>query len=508
MYGINSIRFGGIASGLDTESIVKQLMNLEQTKLDRFNQQKTLLEWKREDYRSINNQLRSFREGANWNLKLQSTFMAKTATTTNDTLFNVTATNNAAPGNYTFEVKELAKGVTVEGFPSKTVAEFFEGRSEEEITFSFRGNGVAAPTTVTVSKTDTIADVVNKINEFSKDTGVKAIYDEGINAFFIYTENTGDNVRIEITDDKSGLLGGVLGLKQPGSEELLGSVDGTSALLGTGTNAKLNFNDIELQFASNKFEFIGLNFDLKKAAEGEIVHVQVNNNVDKVVDEIKAFVEAYNKIIDDIGTKLNEKRYRDYPPLTDEQKEDMKEKDIEKWEEKARSGIFRADPLLSQISSAMRMTVTDAVGGLEGKYKTLSSIGIMTSPDWKDNGKLYIDEDKLRAALAEDLDGVAKIFNNDDTDPKNQGIAQKLDSKIRGFYEQVASTAGRPTSIVDESYLGKEIKGLDERIETMQNRMYMLEEKYWRQFTAMEKALAQMQAQSDWLYAQLSGGQW
>ena len=118
----------------------------------------------------------------------------------------------------------------------------------------------------------------------------------------------------------------------------------------------------------------------------------------------------------------------------------------------------------------MRMTVTDAVGGLEGKYKTLSSIGIMTSPDWKDNGKLYIDEDKLRKALAEDLEGVAKIFNNEDTDPKNQGIAVKLDSQIRGFYEQIASTAGRPTSIVDESYLGKEIKGLDERIETLQNK--------------------------------------
>ena len=64
---------------------------------------------------------------------------------------------------------------------------------------------------------------------------------------------------------------------------------------------------------------------LKKAAEGEIVHVQVNNNIDKIVDDIKAFVEAYNKIIDDIGTKLNEKRYRDYPPLTEEPKAEMKE---------------------------------------------------------------------------------------------------------------------------------------------------------------------------------------
>lgn len=500
MYGINNIRFGGIASGLDTESIVKQLMRIEQTKLDRINQQKTLLEWKREDYRSINNQLRSFREGANWNLRLQSTFMAKTVTTTNDTIFNVTANNKAAPGNYTFEVKQLAKGVTVEGKLDKenvkSIEGFFEENNLSEVTFKINGHEIV------ISQGDSYQNVVDKINELSDKTGVKAIYEPGLDRFFLYTENTGSQAQIKVSDD-SGFLSGVLGLSDSDGNDI-----NNEALLGIGSNAIMMFNDIELEFASNKFEFIGLNFDLKKAAEGEIVHVQVNNNIDKIVDDIKAFVEAYNKIIDDIGTKLNEKRYRDYPPLTEEQKAEMKEKDIEKWEEKARSGIFRADPLLSQISSTMRMTVTDAVGGLEGKYKTLSSIGIMTSPDWKDNGKLYIDEDKLRKALAEDLEGVAKIFNNEDTDPKNQGIAVKLDSQIRGFYEQIASTAGRPTSIVDESYLGKEIKGLDERIETLQNKMYLLEEKYWRQFTAMEKALAQMQAQSDWLYAQLSGGQW
>ncbi len=507
MTGINSIRFGGIASGLDTEGIIKQLMNIEQTKLDRFNQQKQLLEWKRTDYRSINNQLRSFREGANWNLRMQGTYLTKTATTTNNSFFNVTATNNAEAGNYTFEVKELAKGVTVEGFPTQTIAEFFEGQTENKITFSFRGNGAADASTVTVNKGDTFNDVVNKINALTKDTGVKAVYDPGIKGFFLYTESTGKNAQIEITDDKSGFLGGALGLKQPGSDTPLGAVDGSSVILGTGTNAKINFNDIDLEFASNKFEFIGMSFDLKKAAPGEKVNVQVNNNVDKIVDEIKAFVEAYNKIIDEIGTKLSEKRYRDFPPLTEEQKADMKEKDIEKWEEKARSGIFRADSLLSNIASNMRMTVTDMVSGLDGKYKTLSSIGIMTSPDWKDNGKLYIDEEKLREALNEDLEGVAKVFNNDSDDPKSQGIAQKLDTQIRGYYEQIASTAGRSTAAVDESYLGKEISGLDDRIKTMQDRMLMLEEKYWRQFTAMEKALQQMQSQGDWLATQLGMGQ-
>lgn len=489
MYGVNNIRFGGIASGLDTDGIVKKLMQVEQMKIDRFHQQKALLEWKRTDYRSINNQLRSFREGANWNLKLQSTYMTKMATTTNDSIFNVNATNKAATGNYTFEVQELAKGVTVDGDLNNTqsIATFFEGRTEDEITFAINDKEI------TIHRNDVMADVVNKINALSGDTGVKAIYEENMNRFFLYTEETGVNAKITITDDGNNFASQVLGLSP--------DADG---VLGIGENAKIRFNGVDLEFASNKFEFIGLNFDLKKAVPGEIIHVQVANNYDKVVDEIKAFVEAYNKIIDDIGTKLTEKRYRDFPPLTDEQKADMKEKDIEKWEEKARSGIFRADPLLSHIQSSMRMTVTSAVDGLEGKYKTLSSIGITTSMDWRDNGKLYIDEDKLRAALADDLEGVAKIFNNNEAG--SLGIAQKLDSQITGYYERIATTAGRPTAIVDESYLGKEIKGLDDRIYAMQNRMAMLEEKYWRQFAAMETALQQMQSQSDWFAAQMGMG--
>lgn len=503
MYGINNIRFGGLASGIDTEGIVRQLMNLEHTKLDRFNQQKQLLEWKQADYRSVNNQLRSFREGPNFNLKLQGTYMTKTATTTNDSLFNVTATNTAATGNYTFEVKQLAKGVTVEGFPTQTIAEFFAD-SEEPVTFSFKGTADGEARTVTVNKTDQMADIANKINQLSDDTGVKALYDKGLNVFFMYTEETGDKVQIEITDDKSGFLGGALGLKN--GAEALGVIDGESVIIGRGTNAQVSFNDVDLEFASNKFEFISLNFDLKKVSLGEKVNVQVTNNVDKVVDEIKTFVESYNKIVDDIGNKLTEKRFRDFPPLSEEQKADMKEKDIEKWEEKARSGMFRADPLLSQITSTMRMTMSDAVGGLDGEYKTLSSIGISTSRDWNDNGKLYIDEGKLRAALADDLDGVAKIFNNDAADPKNQGIAQKLDSQIKGFYEQVATTAGKNVMGADNSYLGRSIKDIDLRIETMQNRMMMLEDKYWRQFTAMEKALQQIQSQGDWFAAQLGMG--
>jgi len=214
-------------------------------------------------------------------------------------------------------------------------------------------------------------------------------------------------------------------------------------------------------------------------------------------------VEQYNAVVDDLGTKLAEKRYRDFNPLTDEQKADMNEKDITQWEEKARSGLFRGDSLLSSIASSLRMVTSDAVD-TGGEYKTLSSIGITTSPDWKDNGKLYIDENKLRAALADGPEAVMKFFNNESAIKSEQGLAVKLDNMLKTQMESIASTAGRNTIGADRSYLGKEISSMDDRISALQDRLISIEESYWNKFSAMERALQQMQSQSDWLTAQLS----
>jgi len=204
----------------------------------------------------------------------------------------------------------------------------------------------------------------------------------------------------------------------------------------------------------------------------------------------------------DVGTKLNEKRYRTYNPLTDEQKSEMKEEDIKKWEEKARSGLFRADSLLSSTYSELRMTMSSAVDN-DSDYNTLSSIGITTSANWKENGKLYVDEEKLREALTKDMDGVMKLFNQDSEDTKSQGIARKLDTLLINQMESIASTAGYNTIGADESYLGKEISKMDQTLEDMEDRLASIEEGYWNKFTAMEQALQKLQSQGNWLSSQL-----
>ena len=487
MYSIDRIRFGGIASGMDTEGIVKNLMRIEQMKVDRQFQQKTILEWKRDDYRSINNNLRTFREQNVFNLKLQGTFQAKKVSSSDENILSATAGPNTLEGSYSINVIQTAKAAT---------AQSSAAISEQIVSGSFTIQGkddIESQATINVSENDTVQMIAAKINAESGKTGIRAMYDENVGRLFLMSTSTGADNYIKVVADEGNIL---KNLNLYNDETL---PEG-GKILATGTNAQIQLNNGEkMEFSSNQINLVGITMTLKQ--EGNVT-LTVGKDIDSVVDQIKSFVEQYNTIIEDLGTKLGEKRYRDFPPLTDEQKEDMKEKDIEKWEEKARSGLFRADSLLSSIASSLRITIGDAVE-TGSKYKTLSSIGITTSPDWKEHGKLHIDEKKLREALTDDLDGVTKIFNNDSEDPKAQGIARKLDDMLKSQMESIATTAGRNVIGADESYLGREISQMDKRLDEMQDRMIRIEENYWARFTAMEKALQQMQSQSDWLVAQL-----
>jgi len=473
MANISNIRFSGLASGLDTESIVKQLMQVERMKVDRYYKQRQTLEWKREDYREINTKLLALRNSV-FDLKLQGTFLGKKVTSSDESILKATAKNTAVEGRFEIVVKQLASGVTKESNYSKDA-----GIADNKLVHAgtFKLNGVK----ITLSAGESVAQIAAKINAVSSDTKVKATYDADKNMFYLMTTNTGSEAKITITDSQFSDVSFLQNF--------------TSA---SGKNAVITFNGgSDIEFASNQFTFNNINFDLKKADPNTTVTVSVDPDIDGIVDKIKSFVETYNAVMEKMGTKLSEKRYRDFEPLTDEQREAMKESDIEKWEEKARSGLLTGDSLLSGLYSNIRIAASSAIEG-EGKYRTLSSIGI-TTLSWYDQGKLYIDEDKLRTALTEDLDGVIKLFTATKDADGSDGIATRLYSTVNSGMKSITDKAGSSSSLVDQSYLGKEIDEIDDRIEQMEDYLIRVEERYWAQFTAMESALQQMQSQSNWL---------
>ena len=209
--------------------------------------------------------------------------------------------------------------------------------------------------------------MVAQIN--SAGIGIRASYDSNLERLFLMTTGTGEQAEIHVKADAQNFLTDYLKL------DVMVGEDESNA--HRGTDAVIDFNDaVGLKFSGNQFTVNGITVNLKEAG-GQTVRVAVSHDVDAVVEKIKAFVETYNSTLESITGELYEQRYRDYPPLTDEQKKEMSDREIELWEEKARSGMLRGDQLLSSIYNNIRSVTMARVEGLSGPYNNLSSIGLL-----------------------------------------------------------------------------------------------------------------------------------
>ncbi len=272
-----------------------------------------------------------------------------------------------------------------------------------------------------------------------------------------------------------------------------------------GQNARIVLNNTIVEKSANDFTVNGMSFSLKETmATGKAATFRLENDADATVESIKKYVELYNETIDMINGKLSEERYRKFPPLTDEQKKDMSENNIKLWEEKAKSGLLRSDSLLDGIVRKLRSAVSNPVSGLAKGMSTLSAIGITTN-DWKEKGKLYIDEDKLRYAVTMDLEGVMKLFNASGDDSSSQGVATRFYDILKGGIQDLTEKAGGGEyQIYDDSILGKQIRDMENRISNLEEKLIKTEERYWQKFTAMEQAIQYANQQSMWLSMQFN----
>lgn len=262
-----------------------------------------------------------------------------------------------------------------------------------------------------------------------------------------------------------------------------------------GKSTIVSVNGFELENVSNNFTFAGVNFTIQETGTSQIT---VGFDTNRVIDNIRNFVNEYNSLIGAINEKLFEPRNRDFPPLTDEQRENLSDRDLERWEEQARAGHLRNDPMLQGILNNLRSIMGGAVEGIEG-ISSLSQIGIRTM-NFSDRGILHIDENRLRRAIEDNPEGVQRLFTGDG---ENEGLSQILRSSVNNGMDRIGRHAGRNTFGADQSFIGRNIRRLDDRIESFEDRLQRIEARHWRQFTAMEKAMDQMFSQSQWLQQQL-----
>lgn len=377
----------------------------------------------------------------------------------------------------------------------------FMGNAGTDSTYSLEINGKP----VDITGNDTIQDVIDKINK--SDAKVKVTYLETANRFQITSTEEGASGRISI-DTSEGLAKKLFG---GGNMESVIEESGQDAIInvsydGVETEIRRSSNTFDLEglavTVSGEFGYTGDNLD--KTAEA--VTFSAKANTEKVMDSVKEMVEAYNSIIETVNKEISTKPNRSYTPLTDEQKEEMSESQIQKWEEKAKEGLLFNDSDLSSLASSMRFVLTQT--GLN--YTELEKMGITTSTNASDNGKLVLDEDKLTVALETEPTLVQKLFAGD-------GTSNGLMTNIKNVFDQYAKKEGSSKGIlVDKAgsslaplslltnTIYKQLEDMDKTLKSLQTYLTTEQDRYISKFASLETVIAQMNSQSSWLSQQFS----
>ncbi|MBE5937792.1 MAG: hypothetical protein E7265_07155 [Lachnospiraceae bacterium] len=584
-----AIRLSGLASGMDTEAIVKQLMEAHSMKKTKVVNNKTKLEWKQEKWKDLNTKLYALYTDKVSNLRFSSSYNVKKTSVSDSSIAGIKAKSSSANGNYTMKVNhiatanyvtsgklKLAAGTDGEKVSGTTkISDLAGGQSlvGQEVEVSYGGKTHV----LAIDEDTTVADYVGAF----KAVGLSASFDEGQQRIFTSSSKTGAQSNFSVTVSSSNQLAARDALRdvvaadydslsdedkekidaliqdvksnQVGSDKYnnalaelqtfasaVGSANneqveaavaayknesagnGLVALgmanivngkaVGTapsdlavieGTDSEIILNGATLTSSDTVVNANGLEIELKGVTGTNPITFSVSSDVDAVYDKIKEFISEYNSILGEMNTLYRAASSRGYEPLTDEEKEAMSEDQIELWENKIKDSLLRNDGTLNGVITSIKGAMMSSVE-VDGKSYSLSSLGIMTSTDYKENGLLHIfgdaddatysdKPDKLRAMLESDPELVTNIMT---------GIAGKL-------YEEMGKKMGSSSlssalTFYNDKQITKQLKSYESDISDWESRLEKIENRYYDQFAAMEKAMTKLNSSQTYL-SQLMG---
>ena len=255
--------------------------------------------------------------------------------------------------------------------------------------------------------------------------------------------------------------------------------------------------------SSNNFTVNGITLNLSKTTynketdEYDAVQITVGKDSDSTYNLVKEALTEYNKLIEEMNKLYNADSARGYDPLTNEQKEQMTEDDIKNWEDKIKGSLLRRDNTLGTLLSSMRTALSATYKDEEtGKSYSLSSYGIVTG-NYTEKGKLHIYGDEDDATYATYTDRLKKALE-EDPDQVMETLTHVFGKLYDTMTEKCAKTeiSSALTFYNDKQY-NKLLKGYEKDLDTMEDRIKELEDKYYKQFTAMETAMSKLQSQQN-----------
>ncbi|WP_339257642.1 flagellar filament capping protein FliD [Paenibacillus sp. FSL R5-0713] len=499
-------------SGMDVDSMVKELMTAKRAPLDKLNQKKTLLEWQRDSYRELNSKMYEFR-----NTKLQQTYRQSSALNTQKAVVTgntdaVKAEAGAAANGIKMEVsvEQLAtakmqvtdgKG---QGFSSRqSLAELANGIKFGQPTTSLGTSDYTKEYKIKINDVemtftgqDTVSSILAKINS-KTDLNVKASFDDLTGKFTVAAKDLGTTGILDVQPPDAG-NNSLLDIFGQGATAVITDVAAKDAIV------KINGLTLNPAPTSNVITYNGVQMNLlaetvTRDTNGIITGdkpftINTQSDPDKALSTVKSFIEDYNKMLDLMNTKVGEAKYRTFQPLTSEQRSAMSESDIKLWEEKAKSGLLKNDDILSSLTSTLRTIMGEKMG-------ELSNIGI-TAGKYYENGKIYLDEEKFKKAIIDNPQQVSDLLQGSGANADNSifgKIYKEMDTAMTKVAERAGTTkfSGDVNSLYkEESVMGKALKGYNTQITALEKRLADLENRYYKQFTAMETAMSKYQSQA------------
>lgn len=494
-------------SGMDIDSLVKNIMASKRIPLDKMNQNKQALQWQRETYREVNSQLFDFgknkltvqasgyRNSAALNTQIAT--MKDSSGNTVDSASSAVKAEALASANgvqMAVTVTKLATAAKIEtppksGIKNTDTLATLKGSTDLTEQFKVTINGK----TLDFKATDQLSSVLSKINA-DPDMKVKAAFDDLSGKLILTSKIEGSASKIEIPGALKPEVSGDFAVNNSFLTLFDTQQNWTDkAVAAKGEQAEYSINGGGvLKSDSNSVTHNGvkLTFQGLTADKGPIT-VTTKTDPTKALETVKTFIEDYNKLINNLNTMIREEKFKDFPPLTEEQRSAMSETDIAAWEKKAKSGVLKNDPFLKTMLSEMRSAL---------QVSGLSSMGISTKY-YYENGKLHLDEQKFKEAIESNPQQLTELFLGTGENV-SQSIFGKLAAAADKAMDSISKRAG--TSKFDgsttvafkpESIMGKQMEDYNSRIKRMTTQMSAAENRYYKQFAAMEAAMTKYQSQ-------------
>ena len=545
-----AMRLSGLMSGMDTESIVQQLVEAKSTKVTKVKNSKTKLEWKQDIWKGLNSKLKTLQSKLQ-DLRFSSGYTKKVTKSSNESAASVLTSDSAVNGVQELEIHQMAKSAYMTGGVVKlkegttgapvsndtimgNLMDFEDGEVKSlKVTV---GSGSDAKTSgIDITRTSTISDVLTQL----KNAGLNANFDATQKRFYISAKESGSagtfelksarkvvteetvkingedqivtRVEYEDAEKDNGVLD-VLGLSVGKEIDGTGEKDlGGKATMIKGQDAKITLNGVEYTSTHNTFDVNGLTITANSVTNGEKITLTTQQDTDGIYDMIKDFLKAYNEVINEMDKLYNAESAKDYEPLTDDEKSSMSDTEVEKYEQKIKDSLLRRDSNLGSISSVLKQVMASTIS-INGNKLCLANFGIETldyfsAPDNERNAyHIYGDkddsdfsgkEDKLKAMIAAEPDTVISFFTQ---------LTQNLYTEMN---KQSKAVEGYRSfgSFYDDKKMKSDFDDYKSKLKDEEKKLADYEDKWYKKFSKMETAMAKMQSNASAVTSLLGGSQ-